>query len=74
MNDWIRQHMQHPYLTKAYEDYFMAKSGISQRHVKTAFNNRRQRIIAPIRSVTQKELQQRFSNQFAALGVAVSFP
>jgi hypothetical protein len=74
INDWIQQHMQHSFLTKADEDYFMAKYGIPRRQVKTAFNNRRQRIVTPIRSVMQKELQQCFLSQLAVLGVAMSFP
>jgi hypothetical protein len=73
MNQWIRHHLQCPFLTKAGEEYFMTKYGITRRQVKTGFNNRRQRIIAPMRSVKQNELQHPILSLLAAFGVTVPF-
>jgi hypothetical protein len=69
MNEWITEHIRHPFLTTEEEDYFMAKYGITRRQVKTALNNRRQRIVTPIRLAAQRELQEQFLNQLTAIGI-----
>jgi hypothetical protein len=74
MNAWVVDHIQNPFLTKEDEDYFMVKFSLARRQVKTAFNNRRQRIVAPARAAVQKQLQEQFIGQLAALGMALSIP
>jgi hypothetical protein len=55
MNQRILHYLQCPLLTKAEEDYFMINYGMMRRQVKTGFNNRRQRIIAPMHSMKQND-------------------
>jgi hypothetical protein len=58
MNQWILHHLQCPFLTKTEEDYFMSKYGMMHRQVKTECKNRKQRIIASMRSMKQNDLQE----------------
>jgi hypothetical protein len=73
MNQWSLYDLQCPFLTKAEENYFMVKYGMTCRQVKTAFHHRRQRIIAPMRSMEQNDLQQPIVSQLTAFGVTVPF-
>jgi hypothetical protein len=73
MNQWILHHLQCPFLTKADEKYFMVKYGITRRQVKTGFHNRRQRIITPMRSVKQNDIQQQIFSQLTSFGPTVPF-
>jgi hypothetical protein len=59
MSNWITQNWECPFLKKEEEDYFCTKHGLTRRQVKTAFNNRRQRILAPFRLKGQQELLSR---------------
>jgi hypothetical protein len=75
MNQWIMSHTSHPFLSNKDEEYFMGKYGLTRRQVRTAFNNRRQRIIAPSRrrmEAVQRLIQQQAMTQLTALGVPVS--
>jgi hypothetical protein len=74
MTDWIIHHLPHPFLSKEQEDYFIIKYSLTRRQVKTGFSNRRQRIVAPMRSANAKEPQQQIIRQRIALAVAVPFP
>jgi hypothetical protein len=74
MNKWIIDHMKHPFLTKEEEEYFMAKYAITRRQVKTAFNNRRQRIVVPVRAAVQRDLEKQFLSQLTAIGIVLPFP
>jgi hypothetical protein len=56
MSRWIGEHLSDPFLSREEETFFMVKYGITRKQVKTAFNNRRQRLAVPFRSRT---LQQR---------------
>jgi hypothetical protein len=72
MNQWVIDHAGNPFLSSETEEYFMGKYGLTRRQVKTAFNNRRQRIIAPSRrrmEEVQRMFQERFLTQLAALGM-----
>jgi hypothetical protein len=72
MNQWVIDHANSPFLSKEKEDYFMEKYNLTRRQVKTAFNNRRQRIIVPSRrrvETLQRNFQEQFLIQLAALGV-----
>jgi hypothetical protein len=69
MNDWILSHIKNPFLTKNEEDYFIIKFNLTRKQVKTAFNNRRQRMIGPRRIETQRRFQQHILTQLARLGI-----
>jgi hypothetical protein len=75
MNQWIIAHAARPYLTKEEVHYFMTKHGLTHRQVKIAFNNRRQRIIAPMRAQalerSKLQWQQQFLNQCIARGMTI---
>jgi hypothetical protein len=73
MKEWILHHLHYQFLTKEEEDYFMAKYGILRHQVKTAFNNRRQQIVAPMHLVKQNEFQQQILKQLIAFGITISF-
>jgi hypothetical protein len=72
MNKWILEHTKNPFLTKGDEDYFMTKYGLTRRQVKTACNNRRQRIIVPVRLAAAEELEQHFMTKLTLLGITIS--
>jgi hypothetical protein len=69
MNSWILKHINNPFLTKDEEDYFIIKFKLTRQQVKTAFNNRRQRMIGPRQFMTQQRVQQQFLNQLRTLGI-----
>jgi hypothetical protein len=76
MNEWILANIANPFLTKDQEDYFATKYGITRRQVKVAFNNRRQRIVAPVRrkmEEVQRNAQQQLLLHFAQQGIFVPF-
>jgi hypothetical protein len=56
MSDWLIEHEKSPQLTRAEENFFMQKYGLTRREVKTAFNNRRQRVLPPLRVSRLSEL------------------
>jgi hypothetical protein len=75
MNQWIITHAVRPYLTKQEVHYFMTKHGLTRRQVKIAFNNRRQQIIAQIRTQTLEiiklQRQHQFLNQCIARAMTI---
>jgi hypothetical protein len=60
MSNWVCEHLQHPFLTREMEDYFMLKYNMTRKQVKTAFNNRRQRIRFQQRERYQPQLNELF--------------
>jgi hypothetical protein len=55
--------------TKETEDYFITKYGLTRRQVKTAFNNRRQRVIVPFRLKYRNQIQRTMNSQLQSLGL-----
>jgi hypothetical protein len=49
MSDWLIEHENYPRLSKLEENSFMERYGLTRKEVKTAFNNRRQRVLPPLR-------------------------
>jgi hypothetical protein len=45
MRTWLFEHRHYPRLTNLQESYFMQKYCLTRREVRTAFNNRRQRVL-----------------------------
>jgi hypothetical protein len=49
LTDWIMKNHNCPFASKEVENHFIVKYGMTRKQVKTAFNNRRQRLLAPFR-------------------------
>jgi hypothetical protein len=64
---WFIQQISTPLQTKATENYFIVKYGLTRRQVKTAFNNRRQRLVVPFRLEHPKQIQQNVISQLESL-------
>jgi hypothetical protein len=73
MNQGILHYVQCRFLTKVEENSFMVKDGMTCRQVTTWFHYRTQRLIAPMRSLQQNELQQPILSRLTAFGVTVPF-
>jgi hypothetical protein len=69
ISQWFMQNMNTPMQTKDTEDYFITKYGLTRRQVKTAFNNRRQRVIVPFRLKYRNEIEQTVISQLQSLGL-----
>jgi hypothetical protein len=68
ISQWCMQNMTTPLRTKTTENYFIVKYRFTRRQVKTAFNDRRQRLVDPFRLEHQKQIQQTVIPQLQSLG------
>jgi hypothetical protein len=50
INLWLKMNLQHPYMTKGQEDWFIARYSMTRSELRTALNNRRQRFIKLMRA------------------------
>jgi hypothetical protein len=57
MKNWILGNITRPFLTRDEENYFMAKYAMTRQQVRTAFNNRRQRVAGPIYAAARRQLE-----------------
>jgi hypothetical protein len=69
MSRWIRDHFTDPFLSREEETAFMVKYGITRKQVKTAFNNRRQRLAAPVRVRAIQQRQAHMATPVRAMPV-----
>jgi hypothetical protein len=74
MSKWILSHLPDPFLAKEDENYFMAKYAMSRKQVKTAFNNRRQRVAGPFRTLRENLTQKFIPGQFSPGGFQAVIP
>jgi hypothetical protein len=52
--DWIMTHGDFPFAPREVENHFITKYSMTRKQVKTAFNNRRQRLPIPVQSKSQQ--------------------
>jgi hypothetical protein len=71
MNTWIIEHIHDSRLTSEEENHFMTKYGVTRKQIRTAFNNRRQRIVNPLKLMYQKQRQQMLLQQLTAFGAQI---
>jgi hypothetical protein len=71
MRNWMKEHWESPYLRKEEENYFCAKYGLTRRQVKTAFNNRRQRILAPLRVKRERRTAPKSPHESISFGTGL---
>jgi hypothetical protein len=74
MVKWIYSHLANPFLAKEDEDYFIAKYGMTRAQVKTAFNNRRQRLVGRLQLMREKQNWEFLATQAAAAGFQPLIP
>jgi hypothetical protein len=68
MKTWIIEHLQDSRLTREEENHFMTKYRATRKQIRTAFNNRRQRIVNPLQLMYQQQRQQMLLQQLIAAG------
>jgi hypothetical protein len=71
MSTWIVEHLQDSRLTREEENYFMTKYGATRKQIRTAFNNRRQRIATPLKVMHQEQRRQMFLQQLIVAGAQI---
>jgi hypothetical protein len=52
--NWILTHRDFPFASREVENHFITKYSMTRQQVKTAFNNRRQRLLIPLQSKSQQ--------------------
>jgi hypothetical protein len=71
MSIWIIEHLQNSRLTREEENYFMTKYGATREQIRTAFNNRRQRIATSLKLMHQEQRRQMFLQQLFVAGAQI---
>jgi hypothetical protein len=69
MEKWMTTNADHPFPTQEIEDRFILKYGMTRKQVKTAFNNRRQRLIPALRLKWQAQSKESSATFFPASGL-----